>query len=82
MTLTHSLTLPAACRPLSRRVKALAEHAYGGRRFLLPSTRRDISCRRDDVFHTCGTLRQIRMVFYDSDPLAHFARRLPPALPC
>ena len=69
-------------RRLFRRVKALAEHAYGGRRFLLPSTRRDISCRRADVFHTCGTLRQIRMVFYDSDPLAHFARRLPPALPC
>ncbi len=35
----------------------------------------------DDVFHTCGTLRQIRMVFYDSNPLAHPARRLPPALP-
>lgn len=72
---------PHRKRRLFRRVQALAGHADGGRRLLLSSTRRDVSCRWDNVFHTCGTLRQIRMVFYDSDPLAHPARRLPPALP-
>lgn len=83
---TSDGTIYAHWRPIAKAAlpprQALAEHVDGRQRLLLPSTRRDISCRRDDVFHTCGTLRQIRMVFYDSDPLAHPARRLPPALPC